>query len=413
MKLNSLTNYIKPECSSWVCIIGAGKSQLPFIRRAMELGLNTLVFDQNPLSEARTISNIFVPLSTHECDAIKQYCIELQGRVSIISCFSSSSHERALTTVATVNDHFRLPGIRKRMLKRTSSKHEMHNVLRSVGLYTPHYNYLNTLDDLRSFIKTNGATLIKPAKGGVGSIGVSLVSDNSEELDQKLNDAMANSSDGFILAEKFIEGAEYSVDGYVDALECHILSISSKNVTRNSDYFLIKKFVTEVADSAVFCSLCKTAKTAVGALGLNDTFFSFDILSADGKLYIIDAGLQLDAKIDRLLNFAGVDVYSIPFRACANKAGSVGATIPPGYELEFLYAESDGVISFLAYSRSSKNHLIEFEKRVGEHVRKPSSVSDLIGWICRKGGPGSIDLGDDSLPSSSLFKVSADRRASK
>lgn len=413
MKSNSISNHIRLGYSSWVCIIGGGKSQLPFIRRAMELGLNTLVFDQNPHSEACSVANMFVPLSTHECNAILRHCIELQDRVSISLCFTSSSHEKALATAAIINDYFGLPGIRKRMLNRTSSKNEMHHALKSFGLCTPHYSFLKSLDDLKSFIKINGQTLIKPAKGGAGSIGVSVVSEASLELEQKLNNALANSSDGYILAEKFIGGAEYSVDGYVDGLECYILAISSKHVRRSSDSWVIQKFITGVSNSELFSSLCKTAKRSVTALGLNDTFFSFDIISSNGGLYIIDSGLQLDAKIDRLLSFSGMDVYSIPFRACANKAGGVSTPIPPGYELEFFYAESDGVIASLAKSHSIKNHLIEFEKRVGDLVRRPTCLSDIIGWIVRKGGAGSIDFDDDDSTLSSLFEVSADRRDSE
>lgn len=397
----------------WVCIIGGGKSQLPFIKRASEIGLNTLVFDENSHSEACSVANVFVPLSTHDSNAILQHCIELQRRVSISSCFTSSSHEKALTTAAIINDYFVLPGIRERMLNRTSSKHEMHHILKSVGLLTPVYSSLKSLDDLKSFMKINGQALIKPARGGAGSMGVAVVSEASLELEQKLNVALANSSDGYVLAEKFIEGVEYSVDGYVDGLECYVLAVSSKHVRRSSDSLVIQKFITGSSDSELLSSLCETAKRAVTALEINDTFFSFDILSTNSGLYIIDAGLQLDAKIDRLLYFSGMDIYSTPFRAFANKAVGVSTQIPPGYELEFLYAESDGVISSLAQSHSNKNYLIEFEKRVGDHVRRPSCVSDIIGWIVRKTGVGSIEFDHEDSTLSFLFDVSEDRRGSK
>lgn len=410
---NSISNHISLGGSPWVCIIGGGRSQLPFIRRAMELGLNTLVFDQNPHSEARSLANIFVPWSTHGYDAILRHCIKLQEGGSITSCFTSSSDEKALKTAAIINDYFGLPGIRERMVNRTSSKREMHHLLKSFGLCTPHYSPLNSLDDLKSFIEINGQALIKPARGGAGSIGVSVVSESSSGLEQKLNFALANSSDGYVLAEKFIEGVEYSIDGYVDDLECYILAVSSKHVKRSSDSLVIQKFITGVSDSELLNSLCETAKRAVAALDLNDTFFTFDIISTNCGLYIIDSGLQLDAKIDRLLNFSGIDIYSIPFRACANKAVGVSAPIPPGYELEFLYAESDGVISYLAKSHSIKNHLIEFEKRVGDHVRRPSCVSDVIGWIVRKVDAGSSDFDDSDSTLSCLFEVSADSRNSE
>lgn len=413
MKSNSTSNLVRPEYSSWVCIIGGGGSQLPFVRRAVELGLNTLVFDQNPHSEARSVANVFVPMSTHDSNAVLQHCIELQGRVAISSCFTNSSHEKALTTAAIINDYFGLPGIRERMLNRTSSKHEMHHILKSVGLRTPVYRALKSLDDLKSFMKINGQVLIKPARGGAGSMGVSVVSEESLELEEKLNVALANSSDCCVLAEKFIEGVEYSVDGYVDGLGCHVLAVSRKHVRKSSDSLVIQKFITGVSDPELLRALCETAKRAVTSLDINDTFFSFDIIGTNSGLYIIDAGLQLDAKIDRLLNFSGMDIYSTPFRAFANNASGVSTQIPPGYELEFLYAESDGVISSLAQSYTNKNHLIEFEKRVGDHVRRPSCVSDVIGWIVRKTDAGSIEFDHENSDLSSLFEVSEEIRHSK
>ncbi len=93
----------------WVCIIGGGKSQVPFIEAARAQGARTLVFDGDPAAPAREIADRFVPISTHDTAGVLEHCEGLDdGPLS--GCFTYSSYEQALVTTAAVVERFGLRG---------------------------------------------------------------------------------------------------------------------------------------------------------------------------------------------------------------------------------------------------------------------------------------------------------------
>ena len=79
---------------TWVCVIGGGRSQVPFIEAAGERGLNTVVFDRDPDAPAKDIATEFVAMSTHDTDGVIAHLDEHPR--DLAGCFTYSSFEGAL-----------------------------------------------------------------------------------------------------------------------------------------------------------------------------------------------------------------------------------------------------------------------------------------------------------------------------
>ncbi len=386
----------------WVCIIGGGKSQVPFIEAAAAEGARSLVFDGDPAAPAREIADRFVPISTHDTAGVLEHCEGFDDGPPV-GCFTYSSYEQALVTTAAVVERFGLRGLTSEALHRTSSKPRMRAHLSNSGVAVPAWQRTVDAGELAAFRADHGTVMVKPARGGVGSAGVALIDDATADAIGLLETACSLSSDGAAILEEFLEGDEYSIDGYVVGGSVRVLATSRKHT--RGDHFVIEGYVfdrEEVADpSGRFGAL---AARTIGALALDDTFFSLDVLfTADGPV-VLDAGPLLDAKMDRLLWHSGIDVYRIPTAAALGQldSGPEEAPARPGaHGLRFLYADRPGTLGRAApgefVDEDGVRLVFELEREVGSAVAPPTSVADTIGWLYATGeNPSAVwaTLGD-------------------
>jgi biotin carboxylase len=127
----------------------------------------------------------------------------------------------------------------------------------------------------------------------------------------------------------------------------------------------------------------------ITGLEINDSLFSIDVLVCNGKLLVVDVGPLLDAKMDRLLEIAGTDIYELQCHLATGQRILPGRFPPPrtkGYALRFLYSRASGVLEpangkSLPTRTPRGSGRIEWERRPGDRVGPPSSVADTLGWV--------------------------------
>ncbi len=361
----------------WICIIGGGKSQAPFISATASLGARTLVFDGDAKAPGRELADRFVAVSTHDTAAVLNHLDGFDGGPPA-GCFTYSSFEQALTTTAAVVERYGLFGLTTEALHRTWSKAQMRAHLDAAGVATPAWRRAESAADLEEFLADHPRAIIKPARGGVGSAGVALVDEGTGDAADVLGAACEISSDGTAIAEEYLEGEEYSVDGWVTRGEVHVLATSRKHT--DPERFVIEGYVFDSREESPFSDF---AAGVVAALALDNTFFSLDVLATSSAPVVLDAGPLLDAKVDRLLHHAGVDVYAIPTATALGNEIDPGAMRFGAHGLRFLYADSPGTIAKVHSGEPAV--ALELEKEPGEEVVPPRSVADTIGWVYATG----------------------------
>lgn len=128
--------------------------------------------------------------------------------------------------------------------------------------------------------------------------------------------------------------------------------------------------------------IATTARDVVFALGIDDSFFTVDMIVTARGPVVLEAGVLLDAKIDRLLFHGGVD----PYRYFLQRALRLPAP-PPSLEravsLRFLFAEEAGTLRIV--SPTTEGGIVEWERHDGDAVRPPESIADTVGWVITKG----------------------------
>jgi len=310
------------------------------------------------------------------------------------------SHERAMMAAARVAEALELPGFKPTAVANTNNRHLMKACLEQKGIPTLQFKLVSSYREFIEFITEYKQAIIKPSFGSTGSLGVELTTINDRKNNIVFIKAQQESGNGKVIVETYYPGQEYSVDGYVgNEGEVTVLSVANKFTLGSNNNFVIKGFALGKSTACVASSnekimkeIIELSSRTVTSLEINNSFFSLDIIDGENGLMVIDAGLLMDAKIDRLLFFAGLDVYTL---RCLLAIGKYTHKRMEwncknrGYALRFLYANSEGIIWQHCNSNlhsSIANHgnsriAIEWERQNGDYVRPPLSLSDTIGWI--------------------------------
>lgn len=123
----------KPD-SSYFVTIGAGKNQLPIIKAALELDLNVIGVDQDPMAEGLALSQIRLIESIHEYRKIYHKLHSMPMLTDKIAGVGSRSYGKAGRTVSYLSKKLQLTGNPFVHYNRFLDKWLMHEQLKQNGL---------------------------------------------------------------------------------------------------------------------------------------------------------------------------------------------------------------------------------------------------------------------------------------
>ena len=384
---------------SSLVVIGGSRSHVPFIEAARRLGYTTVVFDRDPSSPGAALADKFYAISTHDIEGMGRVCERLNRETTLSGIVTYSAYSRPLMAVATLCDRFGLPSFSVESLMFVLDKGEMKKRFEKSGVPCPQSVTVGPGEGLLSDCPL--PVIVKPRSGTQGSSGVSIVRER-EAFKDSLDDASRVSEDGFAVIESYCEGRQFSVDGIVGSEDPVIISVSEKFNLGPEANFTISGFATgRVPDAdeeltGAMASICSVAMAAVRSLDITNSFFSVDVILTGNGPVVLECGVLLDAKIDRLLYFAGVDVYGMICRvATGQMVGAVGPCFSGAYALKFMFARREGRLKTVESDGFGPEYkgrrvAVEWERVTGDPVMPPRSIADTVGWVVTEGN----DQGD-------------------
>lgn len=312
-----------------LAIIGLSRSTVPFIEAAQSADIEIVGFDKDPTSAGRMMADHYYSIDARDFDQILQITQEHYCE----GCFTYSSDNDVLWTSAKINFELN-KSMQVQSMKNTLNKRSMKSRLEQSELPTPDYIILNDRKSAESFLKEHGKIVVKPVDG-TGGHGVR-VTEKYEERSKGL------------LAEPYLEGQVYTVDGFVSNGKWRLLAVSRKTMVQSKGRFIMRGFKT--VDFGEGFTKAGLAGAVVEAFEIDDSFFSIDIIASEDGLEIIDVGLLLDAKMDRLLHHMDFDVYSIGIQLAMGEDidASERELFNPGFEMRFIYPPNSKVLSSIA-----------------------------------------------------------------
>ncbi len=376
-------------------VIGGSTSQLPFVRAAQSLGYPVVVFDQSTDCPSGALADKFFALSTHDSEGIEKLCDSLKEEAGLAAIMTYSSDKEPLMIVARLAIKYGLPSFSPEAVEGCLDKDKMMNCFKGVVPTSRSLVFAELNTAARTLEDFSYPIIVKPSKGTQGSLGVSFVRAKAQ-LKDAFAVAKSCSLDSVVIAQEFCEGRQFSLDGMVINGEPSILSVSEKFTHGKDGGFVISGFATGKYSSndteltANIQAMEEAAIKAAAALQIDNSFFNLDlILSSDGPV-VIECGLFLDAKVDRLLSFAGLDVYALFCSIATGKATGRAAVEVNGLSdaavaLVFFFADKSGTLEMEKTNCDPEDYRVEWERHSGDSVRPPESISDTLGWVIARG----------------------------
>ena len=131
----------------FVVSVGAGKNQLPLIKRLVERGYNVISFDKNINAPGKHLSYIFNNISTWDYNNSVQWIDSLKLNVEGVLCFS---YGKALVTQQKIIEHFNLNcKLNKNVVDIMEDKKLQREILKSLNLskLKEYYNYKDFVEN--------------------------------------------------------------------------------------------------------------------------------------------------------------------------------------------------------------------------------------------------------------------------
>jgi len=366
-----------------IVIIGGSKSQEGLVGSARALGYNTAVFDIRPDAPSGRMSEMFFPITTHNPGLIIEKLQQIEKRAKIAGVVCYSSDLQALTSASIIASAFNLTFPKRELLEVIFNKGQVLKLFSESDIPVPSFLETNDLVEARNFIDRSGSPIIvKPSGSNGGAKGVFLVS--KEQIDNVFLTTKRLSGNRKVIVQKFIIGIEYNVSGLVHNNVLSFLPTIRKYTLGKKFGFTHSRYeVTGIQNMNQInrYSLEQTFRKSLKVIHANNYFFNMDVIFTKGNLFVVDFGILLDSKVDRLFSYSGINVYEALLNTLTGKKSFL-YNLNPETEifLKFMYAKKGGRLVINKNFRE-QNLLVEWNKKPDEAVKKPDSLKDSLGWI--------------------------------
>ncbi|MFF1476687.1 ATP-grasp domain-containing protein [Streptomyces sp. NPDC058301] len=344
---------VEPASSGGATLIGV----------AAEMGLRVVVATADSgdrrLSDAvRAAADSVLTVETNDQAALEAAVLELHRAEPFEAVLPGS--DIYVTATARVAAALDLPGLPVATVDRVRDKSVMRAAVAEAGLRTPRFAQATTDAELRAAAERVGFPCVLKPVACSGSIHVS----RADDLDQLTaafqrlvtdpEPDMGKLHEHRVLVEEYVQGPEFSADGYVlESGEVTVVALSRTLLGPEPDFVELGHLTPALVDDATLKSVEAYVGDVVRAVGITSGPFHCELrLAADGPVLIeIGARLPGDRIVELLRLVTGV---SLPRVAVATALGvgleAAGAFAQP-------QAESAGIRFFSAAGRSSYREL--------------------------------------------------------
>lgn len=291
-----------------VLFVGAGRHQRRAIRRAKELGLRVAAIDGN--AEAPGFEEADATEVVDFADV--QAAVAAARRLAPDGVLTVAS-DRAVPVVAVVAEALGLPGIGSQAARRATHKVAMRLALQEAGVPQPRFAAVRTAEDARQAVEAIGLPVVVKPADSAGQRGLSLVR-SADELEARLDEALAESQADEAIAEQFLDGAEVNCLAVARGGEVTVLTLSDRRRPEGTGFGVCLAHVFPASiDGDAAAEAERVAAAGVRAIGLVDSVAYPQLLvSADGVRLVEIAARVPAGLMDEVARIGtGVDLVHV------------------------------------------------------------------------------------------------------
>ena len=269
-----------------IMVIAGGDWQIELIKKAKKMGHYVIcsnLYEDSPAfpyADACELANVLD----------KEKNLEIANKYKPDAVISDQS-DIAVPTVAYLNEKLGLKGIGIEKANLFTDKSLQREYCSSHGIAIPEYTICKTPEDADSMLDKYGKIIIKPIDSQ-SSRGVFTI-ESKEQLREKYQETLSWSNrEKTFLAEQYIDGDEFTIDGLVINGHHYPLCVSVKemypcnpNISRVQSY-------SYLSDRHDYDLLRKTNKNLIESIGLPMGLTHSEYRFHNGTFYLIEAGAR-------------------------------------------------------------------------------------------------------------------------
>lgn len=328
-----------------VLVIAGSHWQIPIIKKIKAMGYKAIVINPYENSPAFGYSDEHVLADILDRETCLAYAKDFH-----IDAVLSDQSDIAVPTVAFISEKMRLNTIGTEQASLYTNKTLMRRFCKENGFSSIEYVLCHHLEEAIDFFQTIKKNIIVKPIDSNSSRGVFIIN-SIEQLKEKFYDSLSFSKvEKAVLAERYIEGTEFTVDGIKTPDKHFSLAISQKKHYPNNPNVASQLFFSHSNNFYDYELLKKQNDSYVNQSGLPFGLTHAEYKFEDGQFHLIEIAARGGGNLissDIVPIMSGIDNYEYLINCSLGKYEKKNFTIDDKYKnrcavLQFFEAPFDG-----------------------------------------------------------------------
>ncbi len=313
--------------------IGAGKSQIEIIKKAVALGYYVIALDKNKNAPGFRFCSEVIVCSTHNSESACKKINKLTNKKNNLGLICTSSGPPVITA-AYIARNLSIPSIPIKSAKIAINKHLLRHHCKKYNISQPKFEIRKKGDFSPPSI---APVIVKPSLSLVGKKGISLLNE-PKDIKKLFNLASRFTENNYVLFEEYIRGDDVSLVGFIDKGKIYFSTLLDeknffeKGILKGYGYQGPSKYTNTKAHKI----LMMISKRLINSLNIDSSPFSFAFrINKNGIPYLIEVHLELVG--DLIFSHLLPKIYDINFMEFAIKFITKSTKLRPLKSKNFVY----------------------------------------------------------------------------
>ena len=362
--------------------------QVQLVQKIKEMGHKALVVNPAFNSPCFQYADGYLQSDIFARDKVIEY-----GKKNHIDAVMSDECDIAMNLVAELGKEFDVPTLDKETAALFTDKYLMREYCKKHGQRYPEYRFCKTEDDAIALLKEiKRPIIIKPLDSNA-SHGV-FRCDTEEDIRMHFDESMSFSRvEKSVLAERFIVGTEFTIDGVKTPSKHYTMAISEKKHFAYNESIANELYFTHTSKEYDYDKLRAYNDSFVMKTNLQFGFTHAEYKCEDGDFYLIEiaargGGNMISSCITQWMS--GYDTYRYLIECATGNVHDEDFSLRPEYEkraavLKFFSTPNGGGvvknikgIDYLENEKDVKFYRLNF--KIGDTIKNAENDSARIGF---------------------------------
>lgn len=370
---------------SKLMILGAGVYQVPLIRKAQSLGIETVVVSYPGPYPGLEIADRTLLIDTTDAASVLA-----AAQREMVDGITTTGTDVAMRTIGVVCDALGLPGVSEQCALCLTDKADMKEQFVLNGVPTSPFERVASLEEALAAAGSLGYPVMVKACDVSGSRGVTKV-DGEDALPAAYEAARAVTRTDHVVVERYVKGTEIGVDGFVVDGELALFAPHAKFTYQVGGVTIPAGHAFPLgASDAVIARVRDAILAAIRASGMMTGALNADaIITPEGEVSLLEMGARCGATgIPELISMhTGIDYYEQIIRASQGLPVSLDVRESPVPCMsKLLLLDHDAEVISVNRTRLDEvarrfEAQVTLDVREGDHIHAAHDGTDRFGSV--------------------------------